>query len=376
MTHETFMQRAIELAESVLTATPNPRVGCVIVRDGQIIGEGFHQRAGEPHAEINALRHAGELAKGSTVYVTLEPCAHTGRTGPCAEALVVAQVERVVYAMEDPDPRVSGMGLARLREAGIAVHGPVLEAAAQAVNRGFVRRVRDGLPWVRCKMAMSLDGRTAMASGESKWITGPGARADVQRLRASSCAILTGVNTVLHDDPSLNVRREQLPLSADEARYATERQPCRVIVDSRLRTPPGARIVQLPGSVLMLTGQLLSQQREEFLVQADADQVSVQECAQASGSQVDLRQALQFLATSHQCGELMVEAGPTLSGAMLKAGLVDEIVVYIGARLLGSEAMPLFALPGIQRMQDQIALTLTDVRELDGDCRITARVGQ
>lgn len=370
------MQRAIELAQSVLTTTPNPRVGCVIVRDGQIVGEGFHQRAGEPHAEINALRQAGELAKDSTVYVTLEPCAHTGRTGPCAEALVAAQVAQVVYAMEDPDPRVSGKGLEKLRAAGISVQGPVLESAAQAVNRGFVRRVRDGLPWVRCKMAMSLDGRTAMASGESKWITGPGARADVQRLRASSCAILTGVNTVLHDDPSLNVRPEQLPLSVAEAQYVTERQPYRVIVDSQLRTPPSARILQLPGAVLLLTGRLSSQQQDEFLTQAGADKVLIEECAAASGSRVDLRQALASLATNHQCNEVMVEAGPTLSGAMLQAGLIDEIVVYIGARLLGSEAMPLFVLPGMQRMQDQVALTLTDVRELDGDCRITARVGQ
>lgn len=376
MTHETFMQRALDLAQSVLTTTPNPRVGCVIVQNGHVVGEGFHQRAGEPHAEVNALREAGARACGSTVYVTLEPCAHTGRTGPCAEALVAAGVGEVIYAMQDPDPRVSGRGLAILREAGIAVQGPVLGHAAEAVNRGFVRRLREQRPWVRCKMAMSLDGRTAMASGESKWITGPAARADVQRLRASSCAVLTGVNTVLHDDPSMNVRPEQLPPSV--SLVDPVQQPYRVIIDSRLRTPPGARILQLPGSVLLMTGTLPAAQRTAFH-DAIADEgvaserVQIYDCAGAA-TQVDLQAVLHRLATDYQCNEVMVEAGPTLGGALLQAGLVDELVVYIGGKLLGSEAMPLFVLPGMQRMQDQIALTLTDVRQLDGDCRISALV--
>src|SRR5690554_5737433 len=252
--HDAFMQRAIELAQSVLTATPNPRVGCVIVQSGQIVGEGFHLRAGEPHAEANALRMAGPRAQGSTVYVTLEPCSHTGRTGPCAEALVAAQVAKVVYAMEDPDPRVSGNGLARLRAAGIVVEGPVLETAARAVNRGFVHRVRDGRPWVRCKMAMSLDGRTAMASGESQWITGPAARADVQFLRARSSAIVTGAETVLTDDARLTVRAEQLPLDESLRELALSRPPLRIVIDGRLRVPTDMAFFTA-GPVLVVTHQ-------------------------------------------------------------------------------------------------------------------------
>lgn len=209
MTTEQRMQRAIDLAQSVLTASPNPRVGCVIVRDGEVVGEGWHVRPGEAHAEVNALAMAGSRAAGATVYVSLEPCAHTGKTPPCADALIRAGVAEVIYASSDPNPLVAGKGLERLRQAGIRVSGPVLQDRADAINPGFIKRMTQGLPWVRCKMAMSLDGRTAMASGESKWITGTASRADVQRMRASSCAVVTGVNTVISDDPGLNVRAEQ-----------------------------------------------------------------------------------------------------------------------------------------------------------------------
>ena len=370
MTHERYMQRAIALAQSVLTATPNPRVGCVIVRDGEVVGEGYHLKAGTPHAEINALRQAGEQARGATVYVSLEPCAHTGRTPPCADALIAAGVADVYYGAGDPNPQVAGQGLQKLRDAGTAVHGPVLPDECEALNYGFFKRMREGLPWVRCKMAMSLDGRTAMASGESKWITGVSARADVQLMRASSCAIVTGVNTVLSDNPGLNVRLEQLdhPLAQQIAQH----QPRRVVIDSSLRTPPDSRIIGLPGKVLFLVGHPHSQQRARFSGAA----AEIREIAVNPGGRLDLRAAMRCLAEDFGCNEVMLEAGPTLSGAMVQAGLVDEVVVYIGARFLGSDALPLFNLPGINRMQDHIALELTDVRQIAGDCRITARLKQ
>lgn len=368
MTPEQYMQRAIELAQSVLTASPNPRVGCVIVRDGLIVGEGFHERAGSPHAEVHALQQAGERARGATAYVSLEPCAHYGRTPPCADALIAAGVSEVYFGLGDPNPQVAGAGLQKLRDAGIRVEGPVLEPACLAVNRGFVKRMQEGLPWVRCKMAMSLDGRTAMASGESKWITGAGARADVQLMRASSCAVVTGVNTVLSDNPGLNVRAEQL--DHPQADLIAARQPHRVIIDSSLRTPPDSRIIGLPGKVLFLVGQPHPQQRARF----NGAAAEIREMPVLPGGRLDLRAAMQTLALDYGCNEVMLEAGPTLSGAMVQAGLVDEVVIYIGARFLGSDALPLFHLPGIQRMQDHIALELTDVRPIAGDCRITARL--
>ena len=369
MTPEYYMQRAIELAQSVLTATPNPRVGCVIVRDGKIVGEGCHERVGTPHAEAHALNAAGELAHGATVYVTLEPCAHMGRTPPCSDALIDAGVSEVYYGVQDPNPQVSGLGLQKLRDAGVTVHGPLLEEACSALNLGFMKRMRSGLPWVRCKMAMSLDGRTAMASGESKWITGAGARADVQLMRAASCAIVTGVNTVLSDDPSLNLRLEQIP-EGEAGEVQADRQPLRVVIDSSLRTPPDSRIISLPGNMLFLTGKPHAQQLARF----NNSSAQIRQLSQLPGGRVNLLDAMQTLAQEYSCNEVMLEAGPTLSGAMVQAGLVDEVVIYVGARFLGSDALPLFHLPGISRMQDHIALKITDVKQIADDCRITARL--
>ncbi|MEX0738785.1 MAG: bifunctional diaminohydroxyphosphoribosylaminopyrimidine deaminase/5-amino-6-(5-phosphoribosylamino)uracil reductase RibD [Pseudohongiella sp.] len=362
------MQRAIALAQSVLSAGPNPRVGCVVVRDGQVVGEGFHQKPGEPHAEAVALSEAGDRARGATAYVSLEPCAHMGRTPPCSDALIQAGIAEVVYAGSDPNPQVSGQGLQRLREAGIRVRGPVLADEADALNRGFLKRMTQGLPWVRCKMAMSLDGRTAMASGESKWITGAAARADVQLMRASSCAVVTGVNTVLSDNPSLNVRPDQV--SEAHAALIGERQPMRVVLDSSLRTPPDSRLIDLPGDILFLTGQPHPQQRARYR----GSRAGIREIAVQPGGRLDLRAAMACLALDYECNEVMLEAGPTLSGAMVQAGLVDEVVIYIGARFLGSDALPLFHLPGINRMQDHIGLEITGVRQIADDCCITARL--
>jgi len=356
---ERYMRRAIELAATVLTATPNPRVGCVLVRDGRVVGEGWHDRAGEAHAEVNALRAAGDLARGAVAYITLEPCCVFGRTPPCTDALIRAGVAEVVYGMQDPNPAVSGQGLRQLREAGIRVRGAILESEARMLNPGFIKRMTQGLPLVRCKMAMSLDGRTAMATGESKWITGPAAREDVQRLRAASCAVLTGVNTVIADNPSLNVRSVAL---------ASRYQPRRVIMDSSLRSPPDSRIIEPPGEVLFLVGQPHAAQRQRFVdVTARVHEVPLD-----TGGRIDLRAALKVLARDFACNEVMLEAGPTLSGAMVQAGLVDEVVIFVGPRFLGSEAMPLFHLPGLRLMRDHIALKLEGVEMIGGDCRIWA----
>ena len=366
MIAEQAMQRALALAQSVLTAGPNPRVGCVIVRDGEIVGEGFHARAGDPHAEANALRQAGERARGATVYVSLEPCSHTGRTPPCSDALIHAGVAEVIFAGADPNPKVSGRGLTRMREAGITVTGPVLPEQADAINPGFIKRMKTGLPWVRCKMAMSLDGRTAMASGESKWITGPAARADVQRLRATSCAVLTGVNTVLVDNPSLNVRLEQL--TDPRALHLAGKQPLRVVLDSALRTPMDARIFESQGDVLLLCAS--SALADDARYQRAG--VLVRSMPMTDRGQVDLRATLSMLALDFDCNDVLLEAGPTLSGAMMQAGLVDELVIYMGAKLLGNDAMPLFKLDGLTRMQDQIGLKIIEVEQLGEDCRLIA----
>lgn len=351
-----FMVRALDLADRGLyTTTPNPRVGCVLVDPAAnvIVGEGFHSKAGQAHAEVNALQAAGSKATGATAYVTLEPCSHTGKTGPCCNALISAGVGRVVYAMEDPNPAVAGAGIARLAAAGIAVDGPLLEAQAEALNPGFVKRMRTGLPWVHCKLAMSLDGRTAMASGESQWITGPCARADVQRLRARSCAIVTGADTVLQDKPALTVR--------DPAIEMLGRQPLRVVVDSRLRTPADATIYQQPGLSCIATTQNSS---------AYPPDVRLWQLPGA-GNRVDLHRLLQKLA-EEGCNEVMIEAGPALAGAFMAAKLIDELRIYMAGTLLGNLARPLLELPFAAMSQRQ-QLDITDIRALGDDWRISAR---
>lgn len=352
-----YMQRALRLAERGLyTTDPNPRVGCVIVKGGDIVGEGWHQRAGEPHAEILALSKAGDKAAGSTLYVTLEPCSHYGKTPPCAEALVSAGVARVVAAMQDPNPAVAGSGFQHLQQQGIDVETGLLEQAARKVNPGFIKRMESGRPYVRIKLAMSLDGRTAMASGESQWITSAAARTDVQRLRARSSVILTGIDTVLHDDPSLNVRLtpEQLGIAGDV------RQPHRVVLDSHLRFPPDAKMLTLAGRTTVLTTQ-----------QGDGvpgcDIVSIE----AIAGQLDLQRVMSWL-DRNQANEVLVEAGATLCGALLQRKLVDEIVVYIAPHIMGSHARGLFSIPGLEHMTDRIRLNIMDVRQLGEDLRITA----
>ncbi|WP_445361094.1 bifunctional diaminohydroxyphosphoribosylaminopyrimidine deaminase/5-amino-6-(5-phosphoribosylamino)uracil reductase RibD [Microbulbifer sp. EKSA005] len=366
---EALMARAIQLAERGLyTTMPNPRVGCVITDgDGNVVGEGWHKRAGEPHAEIEALSDAGDLAQGATVYVTLEPCSHTGRTGPCAEALVKAGVAQVIYGMQDPNPNVSGAGLQILRDAGIEVEGPILEERCRALNPGFIKRMTLGLPLVRSKSAMSLDGRTAMASGESKWVSGPAARADVQRLRARSCAVITGVETVRFDNPNLNVRADEMALEMLAAERAAEVQPLRVIVDSQLRTPARAFILQGDAPTLVCTTERAEAERRERIEKTGAEVVVLPHDKEG---RVDLLALLKELAR-RQCNEVLVESGATLSGEFLYRGHVDEIIVYMAPKLLGSTGRPLFELP-IERMGSMLPITITDMRAVGHDWRITA----
>ncbi len=348
------MARAIQLAAQGLeTTSPNPRVGCVLVRDGVVVGEGWHERAGGPHAEVVALRQAGARARGATAYVSLEPCCHHGRTPPCTEALLTAGVARVVAAMEDPNPKVAGNGLSRLRAAGVAVASGLLATQAEALNPGFAKRMRSGLPYVRVKSAMSLDGRTAMASGESKWITSEAARLDVQHLRARSCAIVTGADTVLADDPAMTVRLD-----------GRTRQPLRVVVDSRLRIPAGARVLQ-GGALIATTAPELT----NGLREASATLLQLP----ARGGHVDLAALLRALA-ARDVNEVLVETGPALAGAFVAQGLVDEMVVYVAPKLMGHGARALFELPGLDAMAQAILLAITDVRAVGADWRITARV--
>lgn len=365
---EAWMSRALVLARRGLyTAHPNPRVGCVLVRDGQCVGEGWHERAGEPHAEIHALAAAGEAARGATAYVTLEPCSHHGRTGPCCDALVAAGVARVVVAMQDPNPQVAGRGIARLEAAGIKVQVGVLEAQARALNAGFVSRMAQGRPFVRLKMAMSLDGRTAMRSGESQWITGPLARREVQRLRARSCAVVTGVESVIFDNSRLTVRAEQLDLPRGE--LIARRQPLRVVVDSRLRLPLAAACLSEPGRTLVATLKDSEPERRARLEAAGAETVALP--AGADG-RVDLAALLAHLAEREQVNEVLLETGATLAGAMLAAELVDEMQLFVAPILLGGEARPLFELPGLSRMAQQRPVDIRDIRALGKDWRITA----
>ena len=361
------MARALALASRGLyTTDPNPRVGCVIVRDGEVVGEGFHRRAGEPHAEIHALAAAGDRARGATVYVTLEPCSHTGRTGPCAVALQAAGVARVVVAMIDPNPQVAGRGIRLLEAAGIEVAVGLLADDARALNPGFIARMAAGRPFVRLKMAMSLDGRTAMGSGESQWITGPEARCQVQRLRARSSAILSGVESVIMDDSRLTVRAEQLRL--DDAAAIASRQPLRVIVDSQLRLPLAAACLRAPGRTLVMTTSDDVDKRKR-LIDAGAE---VQRLPADAQGRVDLPALLEWLASHEAVNELLVETGATLAGAMINAALIDELHLFVAPTLLGGEARPLFALPGLTLMADQQRLKIHDIRAVGQDWRIIA----
>ncbi len=361
MCHESFMARAIHLAEQgIFTTDPNPCVGCVIVKNGAIIAEGWHQKAGEPHAEINALSGLShDQTSGADCYITLEPCSHTGRTPPCADSLIQSGIKRAFVAMVDPNPLVSGQGVKRLEDAGITVTVGLLEQSAVALNIGFCQRMRRGRPYIRSKIAMSLDGRTAMASGESKWITGEAARHDVQKLRAQSSAILTGIGTVLADDPELTVRVEQ-----EDSFYPDGievRQALRVIVDSQLQISPQARLFNDPAPKLIVT----SSKAQPAL---DAEIVRIVD----TEDQIDLTLVMEALA-KREVNTVLVEAGSKLNGALLEAGLMDELIIYMAPKIMGDSAKGLFHLPHLQAMSENIELMITDIRAVGSDWRITAK---
>jgi len=353
-----FMARALRLAEQGLyTTSPNPRVGCVIVRDGDVVGTGWHQRAGEPHAEVYALKQAGDLARGATVYVTLEPCAHVGLTPPCANALVVAKVARVVIGMQDPNPLVAGKGAAMLREAGIIVESGLMAAEACALNVGFVSRMTRKRPWVRVKIAASLDGKTALDNGQSQWITGEAARIDGHRWRARSCAVLTGIGTIMADNPQMNVRH-----------VATTRQPLRVVVDSQFEIPLEAKFFRREGEIVFTAR---GDDTKVIALHEGGARVVVVPDARQTGK-VDLPKMMGTLA-DFEINEVLVEAGSRLNAALLQAGLVDEFVLYLAPTLLGDRAAGMLALPALTDLAGRRDLDITDIRKMGKDIRIIAR---
>jgi diaminohydroxyphosphoribosylaminopyrimidine deaminase/5-amino-6-(5-phosphoribosylamino)uracil reductase len=353
------MARALELARlGIYSTPPNPAVGCVLVRDGFVVGEGYHRRTGGPHAEVHALETAGEAARGATAYVNLEPCAHFGRTPPCTRALLAAGVTRVVCALRDHDPRVAGSGLAELARAGVAVESGLLESEAAELNRGFLRRMSSGRPWVTVKIGASLDGRTALADGTSRWITGEAARADVQRLRARASAIVTGTGTVLADDPSLTVRDQSLELLG--------RRPLRVVLDSRRRIPAGARVLDDAAPSIVFAAEGLA------TAGAPAAGKTRIETLPARDGRVDLAAVLDRLGAL-ECNEVLVEAGPALAGAFLAAGLVDELVLYTAPCVLGDTARPMLHLPAVERMTDRYDFRMHDVTRIGHDLKVVLR---
>jgi diaminohydroxyphosphoribosylaminopyrimidine deaminase / 5-amino-6-(5-phosphoribosylamino)uracil reductase len=352
-----YMRRALELAERGLyTTTPNPRVGCVVVLDGEIVGEGWHERAGEPHAEVKALRAAGAKAQGATVYVTLEPCSHHGRTPPCDQALISARVARVMAAMRDPNPLVGGRGLEAIRAAGIAVESGIMQNEALELNVGFVARMTRGRPWMRMKVAASLDGKTALLNGRSQWITGPEARRDGHRWRARSCAIMTGIGTVRDDDPQLTVRDVDTP-----------RQPVRVVIDSRLETRLDARVLG-PGTIIAAAHG--EPARIDALRGKDVEVILL---PNASGK-VDLHALMQEL-SRREINEVHVEAGHKLNGSLLREGLVDELLVYLAPSILGDAARGMFDLPELTDLSARRELRLLDVSTIGSAIRVIARTG-
>ena len=359
MSHAQYMARAIALAKQGLyTTNPNPRVGCVIVKDGKIVGEGYHRKAGEGHAEVNALAMAGEQAKGATAYVTLEPCSHFGRTPPCSDGLINAGITHLVCAMKDPNPQVSGQGFAKLAAAGIDVTLGILEEQARQLNPGFIKRMESGIPFVRLKMATSLDGRTAMDSGESQWITGSAARQDVQRLRARSSAIVTGIESIKHDDSSLTVRASELGLDAELAEKIASQQPLRVVLDSKGQIKADAKILQQPGTTLVAV-------RHGVQLHGNVETLALNH----DDTGLDLTALLQELAL-RQCNEVLVETGATLAGEFVRQGLVDEMVLYMAPCFMGNSARPILNWP-INTMADKQNVTILDNRLVGQDIRLT-----
>jgi len=352
-----FMRQALELAERGLyTTTPNPRVGCVIVKDGAVVASGWHEKAGLPHAEVLALKAAGERARLATLYLNLEPCSHHGRTPPCADAIVASGIKRVVAGMRDPNPKVAGAGFAKLRAAGIEVEHGLMEDEARELNIGFVARMTRGRPWVRMKIAASLDGRTALANGKSQWITGEAARADGHRWRARACAVLTGFGTVRDDDPQLNVRG-----------IDTSRQPLKIVVDSKFETSPSARL--LKDGKTLVAGAVNDAKKIAALEAAGAEVVIIPN----AGGKVELFKLMEELAR-RELNEIHVEAGTKLNGSLLQAGVADELLVYLAPSLIGDSGRGMFSLPELVELSQSAPLKIREVERIGGDVRIVARI--
>jgi diaminohydroxyphosphoribosylaminopyrimidine deaminase/5-amino-6-(5-phosphoribosylamino)uracil reductase len=352
-----FMRQALELGERGLyTTTPNPRVGCVIVKDGAVVASGWHEKAGLPHAEALAMKAAGERARGATLYLNLEPCSHHGRTPPCADAIVASGIKRVVAAMQDPNPKVSGAGFAKLRAAGIEVEHGLMEDEARELNIGFVARMTRGRPWVRMKIAASLDGRTALANGKSQWITGEAARADGHRWRARACAILTGHGTVRDDDPQLNVRGVDTP-----------RQPLKIVVDSRFETPLSARL--LKDGKTLIAGAVNEAERIAALKRVGANTIIIPN----DRGKVELFKLTEELAR-RELNEIHVEGGTRLNGSLLQAGVVDELLVYLAPRVIGDSGRGMLSLPELTELSQATALEIREVERVGADMRVIARI--
>jgi diaminohydroxyphosphoribosylaminopyrimidine deaminase/5-amino-6-(5-phosphoribosylamino)uracil reductase len=361
-----FMQRAIYLAKrGHYTTSPNPRVGCVIVLNGEVVGEGFHEKSGQGHAEVHALKQAGAKAKGATAYVTLEPCSHFGLTPPCAEALIKAQVGHVIAAMVDPNPQVSGRGLERLKSAGITTEFGLLEQDARDLNPGFIRLMTTKLPYVRCKLAASLDGKTAMASGESQWITSAHAREDVQRLRAQSCGVICGADSVIFDDAKMTVRWSALGELKNSYEEAKVRQPIRIVIDSKNRLTPDLAIFKTASKIILIRTSIENEQTWPHFV----EQVVISKAKDSE--QISLKHLLIYLA-QQGLNDILIESGAKLAGAFMSESLVDELILYQAPKLIGSEGKSLVDIPAILQLSEAKDLNITDISMVGKDIRITA----
>jgi len=361
-----FMQRAIYLAKrGHYTTSPNPRVGCVIVLNGEVVGEGFHEKSGQGHAEVHALKQAGAKAKGATAYVTLEPCSHFGLTPPCAEALIKAQVGHVIAAMVDPNPQVSGRGLERLKSAGITTEFGLLEQDARDLNPGFIRLMTTKLPYVRCKLAASLDGKTAMASGESQWITSAHAREDVQRLRAQSCGVICGADSVIFDDAKMTVRWSALGELKNSYEKSKVRQPIRIVIDSKNRLTPDLAIFNTASKIILIRTSIENEQTWPHFV----EQVVISKAKDSE--QISLKHLLIYLA-QQGLNDILIESGAKLAGAFMSENLVDELILYQAPKLIGSEGKSLVDIPAILQLSEAKDLNITDISMVGKDIRITA----
>ena len=361
-----YMALAIKLArQGHFTTSPNPRVGCVIVKDGQIVGQGYHQKAGTPHAEVHALAQAGELARGATAYVTLEPCSHFGRTPPCAKALIDNGLAKVIAAMEDPNPQVAGKGIGMLEAAGIETAVGLLGDEAETLNQGFLHLMRHKVPYVRCKLASSLDGKTAMASGESKWITSPQARRDVQRLRAQSCAIISGADSVIVDQAKMTVRHQELGELATQYLAEDLRQPVRVIIDSQQRLTPDLALFEYQSPIILLRSKVENDHTWPHFV----SQVAIN----TINGKIDLSAVLSYLG-AQGFNDVLIESGQRLAGAFIEQNLVDELILYQAPKLMGSDSKSLCHMPNVESLSQAKALTINEVTMIGPDIKITARL--